>query len=157
IRRAAEHCARHKIAQRPHIKTHKMPQVAHMQLVAGAAGIAVAKLGEAEGMVDAGITDLLVAYPILGTAKLRRLASLAERARITVSLDSFEVAEGIDRAALDAGREIGILVELDTGYGRCGISADEVTALCRRVAGLRHARYRGVMTYQGYITGEPET
>jgi D-serine deaminase-like pyridoxal phosphate-dependent protein len=157
IRRAAEHCARHKIAQRPHIKTHKMPQVAKMQLAAGATGIAVAKLGEAEVMADAGITDLLVAYPIIGSSKLRRLASLAERAQITVSLDSFEVAEEVDRAARDAGREIGILVEVDTGYGRCGVSAAELPALCRRVAGLRHARYRGVMTYQGYISGDPET
>src|SRR5207249_4363502 len=88
---------------------------------------------------------------------LRRLASLAERARITVSLDSFEVAEGIDRAARDAGREIGVLVEVDTGYGRCGVAQEELTAVCRRVAGLRHARYRGVMTYQGYINGDPET
>src|SRR5438034_1726747 len=157
IRRAAEHCARHKIAQRPHIKTHKMPQVARMQLAAGAAGIAVAKLGEAEVMVDAGITDLLVAYPIIGAVKLRRLASLAERARITVALDSFEVAEGVDRAARDAGREIGILVEVDTGVGRCGVSPEELPGLCRQVAGLRHARWRGVMTYQGYVWGDRET
>jgi D-serine deaminase-like pyridoxal phosphate-dependent protein len=108
-------------------------------------------------MADAGIADLLVAYPIVGTPKLRRLASLAERARVTVALDSFEVAEGVDRAARDAGREIGILVEVDTGTGRCGVPPEELPALCRRAAGLRHARWRGIMTYQGHIGGDRET
>src|SRR6266851_6527424 len=154
IRRAAEQCGGHQIALRPHIKTHKMPPLAHMQIDAGAVGISVAKLGEAEVMSDAGIRDLLVAYPIVGAAKLRRLASLAERARVTVALDSFEVAEGVDRAARDAGREIGILVEVDTGVGRCGVAPEELPGVCRRVAILRHARWRGVMTYQGYVWGD---
>jgi D-serine deaminase-like pyridoxal phosphate-dependent protein len=157
IRQAAEQCRRHRIGLRPHIKTHKMPPLAHMQIAAGAAGITVAKLGEAEVMADAGIADLLVAFPIVGPAKLRRLASLAQRARVTVALDSFEVAEGINQAARDAGREIGILVEVDTGTVRCGVSSNDLPVLCRQVAGLRHARWRGVMTYQGYITGDPET
>jgi D-serine deaminase-like pyridoxal phosphate-dependent protein len=156
IRRAAEHCTRHGIALRPHIKTHKMPPLAHMQVAAGAPGVTVAKLGEGEVMADAGIVDLLVAYPIVGAAKLRRLASLAERARVTVALDSLEVAEGVDRAARDAGREIGILVEADTGMSRCGVPPDELPALCRQVAALRHARWRGLMTYQGHIWGDPE-
>jgi D-serine deaminase-like pyridoxal phosphate-dependent protein len=157
LRRAAEHCGRHGVALRPHIKTHKMPPLAHMQVAAGAVGLTVAKLGEGEVMADAGLTDLLVAYPIVGPAKLRRLASLAERAKVTVALDSMEVAEGVDRAARDAAREIGILVEVDSGLGRCGVPPDELPALCRRVAGLRHARWRGVMTYQGHIWGGPET
>jgi D-serine deaminase-like pyridoxal phosphate-dependent protein len=157
VRRAAEHCRKHHVALRPHIKTHKMPPLAHVQIEAGAVGISVAKLGEAEVMADAGIQDLLVAYPIVGAAKLRRLASLAERARVTVALDSFEVAEGVDRAARDAGREIGVLVEVDSGTARCGVAPEELPALCRRIAGLRHARWHGVMTYQGYITGDPET
>src|SRR4051812_33802318 len=157
IRRAAEQCRRHKIALRPHIKTHKMPPLAQMQVAAGAVGVTVAKLGEGEVMADGGIEDLLVAYPIVGAGKLRRLASLAERARVTVALDSFEVAEGVERAARDAGREIGVLVEVDTGTGRCGVSPDELPALCRRVAGLRHARWRGVMSYQGHIWGDPES
>jgi D-serine deaminase-like pyridoxal phosphate-dependent protein len=134
-----------------------MPPLAQMQVAAGAVGVTVAKLGEGEVMADGGIEDLLVAYPIVGAAKLRRLSSLAERARVTVALDSFEVAEGVDRAARDAGREIGVLVEVDTGTGRCGVSPGELPALCRRVAGLRHARWRGVMTYQGHIWGDPES
>jgi D-serine deaminase-like pyridoxal phosphate-dependent protein len=157
LQRAADHCREHKIALRPHVKTHKMTALARMQVAAGAVGLTVAKLGEAEVMADAGIDDLLVAYPIVGPSKLRRLASLAERTRLTVSLDSPEVVEGIDRAAHDAGREIGVLVEVDTGTARCGVSPDGLPALCRRVANLKHARYRGIMTYQGHIWGDPET
>src|SRR5437763_9591385 len=136
IRRAAEQCGQHRIALRPHIKTHKMPPLARMQVEAGAVGLTVAKLGEGEVMADAGIADLMVAFPIVGAAKLRRLASLAERARITVALDSFDVAEGGDRAARDAGRAIGLLVEVDTGLGRCGVTPEEPPALSRRVAGV---------------------
>ncbi len=80
---------------RPHTKTHKIPELAHMQLAAGAAGITCAKVGEAEVMVDAGIDDILIAYPVLGPMKWNRLAALRERARIVVSLDSLEVAQGL--------------------------------------------------------------
>src|SRR2546430_14543374 len=79
IRRAAEQCGKHRIALRPHIKTHKMPPLAWMQVKAGAVGLTVAKLGEAEVMADAGIADLMGAFPVGGSAKLRRLGSLAER------------------------------------------------------------------------------
>ena len=81
------------IGLRPHTKTHKCPEIARMQVDAGAAGITVAKLGEAEVMADAGFDDLLVAYPIVGQAKLARLRALRERARVRVWLDSVAVAE----------------------------------------------------------------
>src|SRR5688572_29546044 len=103
LRRAQDHCSRHGIALRPHIKTHKLPPVARLQLEAGAVGITCAKLGEAEVMADAGIPDILLAYPIWGEAKLRRLAELAPRVRLSVAFDSLEVAQGISRAARDAG------------------------------------------------------
>src|SRR6185369_9724874 len=76
------------VALRPHTKTHKMPQIARMAADAGAVGIQVAKLGEAQVMADAGFDDILVAYPIVGETKLRRLVDLARRVRVTVSLDS---------------------------------------------------------------------
>ena len=105
---------------RPHAKTHKLPQIARLQLDAGAVGIQVAKLGEAEVMVDGGLDDVLVGYPIVGEAKLARLIALAERARISVSLDSLEVAEGISAAAAAAGVEVALLIEIDTGMKRLG-------------------------------------
>jgi D-serine deaminase-like pyridoxal phosphate-dependent protein len=154
IRRAQEYFTERGITFRPHIKTHKMPPIARLQIEAGAVGLTCAKLGEAEVMVNAGIADLLVAYPIWGASKLRRLLDLAERARITVALDSEEVAMGISQAASGAGAEIGVVVETDTGMGRCGVAPGEpLLALCRRVAELPGLRFRGLMTYQGYVNG----
>jgi D-serine deaminase-like pyridoxal phosphate-dependent protein len=161
IRRAQEHCGRHGKAMRPHIKTHKIPQIARMQVEAGAVGITCAKLGEVEVMVGAGLREILLAYPIVGEAKLRRLVRVAQEANLTVAFDSLEVAQGISEAVgrygEGSGREIGALVEIDTGMGRCGIApGPEMVALCRRVADLPGLRFRGLMTYQGWVTGTAE-
>jgi D-serine deaminase-like pyridoxal phosphate-dependent protein len=158
IRRAQEQCARHGKAMRPHIKTHKMPQIARMQMEAGAMGITCAKLGEVEVMLEAGLKEILLAYPIVGEAKLQRLVRLAQEANLTVAFDSPEVAEGISRAVgrygEGSGREIGALVEIDTGMGRCGIApGPEMVALCRKVCDLPGLRFRGLMTYQGWVRG----
>src|SRR5262249_9365171 len=103
IERAARMAREASVSLRPHAKTHKLPQVAQMQLAAGAAGIQVAKLGEAEVMVSAGIDDVLIGYPVVGDRKLERLMALTERARISVSLDSIEAAAGIANAARATG------------------------------------------------------
>src|SRR5215210_3294267 len=94
LSRMADYCREHQLLLRPHTKTHKIPELAKRQIVVGATGITVAKISEAEVMLDAGITDILIAYPIVGPKKTTRLARLAEQARITVSLDSAEVARG---------------------------------------------------------------
>ena len=98
IRRLQEHLDAHGIANRPHIKTHKVPAIAHLQLVTGARGITCQKLGEAEVMADAGIGDILITYNILGPEKLERLARLAKRTDVTVTVDSLVVAQGISGA-----------------------------------------------------------
>ena len=105
---------------RPHTKTHKSPEIARMQLASGASGVTVAKLGEAEVMADAGVDDLLIAYPLLGDAKLARLRALMERAAVRVSLDSVEVAQGIGQVGTELGRDVPVLVEVDTGLHRLG-------------------------------------
>lgn len=136
---------------RPHTKTHKCPEIARMQLAAGASGITVAKLGEAEVMVDAGIDDVLIAYPILGEGKLARLRALAERARIRVSTDSVEVAEGLGRIGRDLGRELPVLVEVDTGMGRMGRPAGEPTVeLVRDLVRVPGIRVLGLLTHAGH-------
>src|SRR5579862_3479588 len=88
LRRAQEYLSSHHVAFRPHMKTHKTPEIGRMQVKLGAVGLTCAKLGEAEVMADAGIEDLMLAYPIWGQAKLRRLTQLAERCRMTVVFDS---------------------------------------------------------------------
>ena len=154
LRRAQDYCSSHEIQFRPHMKTHKLPPIGRMQVGMGAVGLTCAKLGEAEVMAAAGVEDLLIAYPIWGEAKLKRLTDLAGQCRMTVVFDSPEVAEGISRAARDAGHEIGALIEIDTGMGRCGIApGPELIALCRKVTDLPGLRFRGLMTYQGFVAG----
>ena len=153
LARMAGYCREHQLLLRPHTKTHKIPELAKRQLASGATGITVAKLGEAEVMLDAGITDMLIAYPIVGPKKTTRLAQLAERANITVSLDSEEVARGLSEAAT----KIGVLIELDVGFGRCGISNEaDVLALARKIAELRGLEFRGLMFFPGHFGVAPD-
>ena len=136
---------------RPHTKTHKSPEIARMQLQAGAAGITCAKLGEAEVMADAGLDDLLIAYPLVGEHKLRRLRDLLERSRVRVSLDSVEVAEGLGRVGRELGRDVEVLVEVDTGLHRLGRPPGQPTAeLVGRVATVPGVEVVGLLTHAGH-------
>jgi D-serine deaminase-like pyridoxal phosphate-dependent protein len=136
---------------RPHTKTHKSPLIAAMQIEAGARGITVAKLGEAEVMVDAGLDDILIAYPLVGERKLRRLRELLERASIRVSLDSVEVAEGIGAVGSDLGRPVPVLVEVDTGHHRMGLPPGEPSvAIALKIAGVPGIEVIGLLTHAGH-------
>ena len=150
----AESCRRHKIALRVHTKTHKIPEIARLQLQAGAIGIVCQKLGEAEVMVDAGITDILIPYNIVGARKVERLVRLRQKATIAVALDSETTARGISKLAEEP--EIPVLIELDTGGNRCGVQSPEAALeLARKVVQLRGLRFQGVMTYPSQPQAEP--
>lgn len=137
---------------RPHTKTHKTPYISHMQLRAGARGITVAKLGEAEVMNAAGIDDILIAFPLQGAPKLRRLLDLAERARIIVSLDSRKVAQDISDAAAERGTKIPVLVEVDTGLHRVGLPPREgARNLVREIVELPGIEFLGLLTHAGHV------
>lgn len=153
----AEYCRRHNLRLRPHTKTHKIPELAKKQIAGGAVGITVAKLGEAEVMFKAGLKDLLIAYPIVGPAKTKRLAELALRASVTVSLDSEEAARGISAAMVKHGAEAGVLVELDVGFGRCGV-ADEKDALtlAQKISSLPGLEFKGLMFFPGHFGVSPD-
>ena len=155
--RMATYCREHGLHLRPHSKTHKTPEVARMQLERGAAGLTVAKVGEAEVMADAGLDEILVAYPVLGVDNLRRLARLARVGRLLMALDDEATAEALSRAAAEQGATIGVLVEFDVGYGRCGVEAGPAcVALARRIEKLPGLRFRGLMTYFGNVWGTEE-
>lgn len=137
---------------RPHVKTHKNAWIAGLQMETGAAGLTVAKLGEAEVMIQHGFTNLLLAYPIVGEPKLNVLARLLEKANITVALDSREVAEGLNSVARRLGRSIPVYVEVDTGLRRCGLEPGrETVALVARLAELEHIQLQGLMTHGGHV------
>jgi D-serine deaminase-like pyridoxal phosphate-dependent protein len=138
----------HRIANRPHIKTHKIPEIAHMQLAAGAVGITCQKLGEAEVMADAGVKDIFLPYNILGEAKLERLANLARRVAISVTADSETTVRGLASAMRRAGLILPVLVEFEIGDGRCGVqSPQEAAALARLIADSEGLRFGGLMAH----------
>ena len=156
-RRVAAYAAEHDLGWRPHIKTHKSRTVAKIQLEAGARGLTVATLREAEVM--AGLTDdLLLAYPPVGAAKLDRLMALPPHLDLKVGLDSPEVLDALAAAARGAGRTVGVLVEQDVGLGRVGLqTAAGVVALADRARGLEGVRYRGIMFYPGHVRSASDT
>ena len=148
LRRWQTYCDQHGLANRPHIKTHKIPDFAKQQVALGAKGIACQKLGEAEVMADAGLDDILIPYNLVGAAKLRRAVDLARRVALTLTCDSAETAEGLSAAFHEAGLSVSLLVECDTGAARCGVqSPADVAALARRIDALPGLAFSGLMTY----------
>src|SRR5579864_3790219 len=148
IQRLQRYLDEHHIANRPHIKTHKIPAIAQMQLQAGAVGITCQKLGEAEVMADSGISDIFVPYNIIGGKKLERLAELAKRTQISVTVDSEFTANGLSEIATKASIELSVLVEFDTGAQRCGVQTPAQAAdLAVYIARLPHLTFGGLMTY----------
>jgi D-serine deaminase-like pyridoxal phosphate-dependent protein len=151
LRRVADYCAEHGLRLRPHTKTHKSTFLAREQLALGAAGLTVAKVGEAEVMLGAQPKDLLIAFPVLGEPKLRRLAEIARAVEVTVALDSFAAARHLSDAATKAGVEFGVLIEMDVGLGRVGVMPFEALDLAKAVARLPNLRVRGLTFYPGHI------
>ena len=144
----AAHCREIDIPLRVHAKSHKIPEIAHQQVAAGAIGICCQKLGEAEVMAAAGISDILVPYNIVGTTKVDRLMRLARRIRMTVAVDSFETAQGIAEGTKRYGGIVRVLVEMDTGSHRCGVQSPEAAlALAQQIIDLPGIDFQGVMTY----------
>ena len=145
--RAHEHLRGLGLSVRPHVKTHKIPALAHWARRLGATGITAQKIGEAEVMADAGLDDILVPYNILGTAKLARLRALHERVSLSVTADSAPVVAGYAEA-FDASRPLPVLVECDTGAGRCGVQdPEDAVALARAIDAAPGLRFAGLMTY----------
>jgi len=152
LRRAADYARAHDLRLRPHTKTHKIPALARRQLEAGAAGITVAKVGEAEVMLAAEPPELLVAYPVIGRAKLERLVEVARRTRVTVALDSLQAARQLSDAARQGRVRFGVLAEMDAGLGRMGVApGEELVQLVRGLVRLPYLTYEGIAFYPGHI------
>lgn len=142
---------------RPHAKTHKMLEVARMQLTAGSRGLQVAKIGEAEALLPSGVDDIFVGYPIVGAQKIARLLDLAEKVQVSISLDDLAVAEPIARAAHARGMTLPVLLEINTGMDRVGVTPDRAVATARRLADLPGLQIRGVKTHEGQALSRSAT
>src|SRR5436309_12795047 len=121
IARVQAACETAGVANRPHIKTHKSPMLAKLQIEAGAKGITCQKIGEAEVMADAGIDDIRISYNLLGEEKMARLGALQARANMTVAADNPVVVAGLLQAASASGRPLSVVGECDTGRKRAGV------------------------------------
>ena len=139
-------------AIRPHVKVHKSPDIARLQMGAGAVGVTCATVAEALSMANAGLEDILIANEVLDPGKLRVLAEAARLCRITVAVDSAAGAEALSAAAIHAGVDIGAVVEVDTGMGRGGVrTAEEATQVGVHAAGLAGITVRGVTGWEGHV------
>jgi len=152
MKRMAEYSASAGVALRPHIKTHKIPELARMQVALGAVGITAAKPGEAVVMSAGGLTDIFVAYPIISAKKADTLLALSATTRLCVSIDSFEAAECLARSSAAHNYDLSILVEIDVGFGRCGVqSAQAAVDLALQIERLQGAHFGGLMFYPGHM------
>ena len=133
---------------RPHVKTHKVPALAHIQLKAGAAGITVAKLGEAEVFAAHGCDDIFVAYPVIGLQKWRRAAELARTITLIVGVESEVGARGLSAAAVAAGSTVRVRVEVDLGLARSGVQPADLAALASLVHDLQGIELDGIFTFR---------
>ena len=135
---------------RAHAKTHKSPVIAHMQAARGAIGQCVQKVAEAEIMAWGGIQDILVSNEVVGPAKLARLMALSGVAHVAVCADCDAGVDRIADAAACAGVRQDVLVEIDTGHGRCGVApGPDAVALAERIAASSHLRFAGLQAYHG--------
>lgn len=143
------------VALRPHIKTHKTPEIARMQLDAGAVGVTCAKIGEAAALAEAGFDDIFLCYPLVTAVKARRLAELAQRPGLTLStiVDSPQGVAALSAAFAGAREPLTVLVKVNTGLGRVGVLPEEAVGLARRVADAPGLRFGGICAHEGFTYG----
>lgn len=153
----AGHMERAGKSLRPHTKTHKAPQIARLQVDAGAIGVSTATAWEAIVMIDAGVDDILVANEVVGPSRIRALAEATRDGRVTVAVDSAANLDDLSAAAVAAGSVIGVLVEVDVGMNRGGVrSKEEALDVARHAVSLPGIEWRGAMGYEGHCMLEPD-
>jgi D-serine deaminase-like pyridoxal phosphate-dependent protein len=144
-------CAKESGARlRPHAKTHKIPELARRQLAAGAVGISLAKVGEAEVFAGAGFDDVFLAYPVIGPEKARRLLALSDRMRLAIGADCVEGAASVGVIFGAARCRIDVLLKVDCGYHRVGVAPEKAAQIAKRIADLPGVALRGVFTHAGH-------
>ena len=153
LRDMAAMCEQAGVELWPMVKTHKSTAIAHRQKDAGAAGFLTGTLDEAEQLAAAGLTDLMLAYPVAGRANLGRVLALARQARVTVSLDGVEAARALAAALAGSGLELDYLIIIDSGLHRFGVSPHQAAELAAALSGYKKLRLRGVATHPGQVYG----
>lgn len=151
IQEMAQLAEENRVDLRPHVKTHKVPAIARKQIEAGAVGITVAKVSEAEIMADGGLADIFVAYPLVTEEKIRWAIALSKRIRLIVGVDSLEGARRLSAVAKAQDHSLEVRLEVDTGLRRTGVPYEEAVALAGRISGLSNLELMGIYTYRGAV------
>ena len=149
IRAFQSYCDSIDLKLRPHIKTHKIPMLAKMQIEEGAIGITCQKISEAESIIsEGGINDVLITYNIFGKKKLRRLLALSRKVNLSVVVDNIQCIEGLSSVFRNAESTLRVLIECDTGAMRCGVvTPHEALDLAKVITRLPGIIFDGLMTY----------
>lgn len=157
IAKMSEHFQARGVAWRPHAKAFKTPAIAHQLRKAGAIGVTVAKVSEAEVMAAAGIDDILIAHLVVGPHKTKRLAALQRHADVKATVDHLDQIAPLGESARVCGVTIGILVDVDLGLHRCGVaSATDAVKLAQVVSETPGLRFEGLMGYEGHALMIPD-
>jgi D-serine deaminase-like pyridoxal phosphate-dependent protein len=147
----AERVASFGCSLRPHVKTHKITELARLQIEYGAAGITCAKVSEAEVMADGGIRDIFIGYPLVGDFRIRRAVELARRIRLILAVDSFDGAKALSDAAVSSGISFEVRMEVDTGLRRTGVPYHKASDLAHSIAKLPGLKLNGIFTFRGLV------
>ncbi len=142
---------------RPHVKTHKVPRIAQMQLASGAVGITVAKVSEAEVMYSGGVQNIFIAYPLVVESKITRAVNLSKKMDLIVAVDSLVGAKKLSEIATRHNHTLNVRLEVDTGLHRTGVNYDEAVELAKAVSRLGGLNLTGIYTYRGALLGESPT
>ena len=144
-------CQSHNVAYRPHVKTHKMTALARTQMEAGAAGITCAKTSEAEVMADAGIKDIFISSCLVDRLHFEKLVRLTRSRRMSVAVDSREAAQAISQFFSGQKQTMDVLMEIDTGHHRCGVTPESASDLASFLTTLPGVRLKGIFTHEGHV------
>ena len=141
------------VALRPHAKAHKSPAIAQLQMAAGAVGVCCATIGEAEVMATGGITDILITAPLAAQPKIARLERLlASVPRLSVVVDLLDTVDRMAAITRDARNELTVLIDVDVGQKRTGITSDEVALqIAQHIRESRGMKLGGLQGYAGNL------
>lgn len=158
LKNMAEDVAASGCSLRPHIKTHKISELARLQIQYGACGVTCAKISEAEVMASGGVKDIFIAYPLIGDFRIRRALKLTKLIRLILAVDSLQGAKALSEAAEAEGISFEVRLEVDTGLKRTGVKYGKAIELAQAIAILPGLRLRGIYTFRGLVhNGKPTT
>lgn len=142
---------KYNVKLRPHTKTHKMPDIAKLQLEKGAKGITVAKVGEAEVMKDSGIDDIFIANEIVGISKLKRVRELNRKINISIGVDNKFQIDQLQQVFKNEEKPIKVLIEIEVGEERSGvITKEQLVDLVEYIKTKDRIKLKGVFSHEGH-------